>query len=314
MQARIEFVEEVDGWYSDPDESGWPSAGLPLAHDGHGINDRRPLFVLFRCSPSSPPQHIANVILTAFEAHSQSQPTLLPDMTRGRRKDLTIPPSRALLQQRDYRARKARYVAELEDRCRRAEEENVHLREELEALQARLQAVGGSSGHRSSPSPEVATATSELMHNLSVAQASLARFQKVAFSQESPANNTPYAPMHAHTPISLATPSFTPSPLPQPHRRLPSPRPRIELPPLSALQRDISRAEPPTYYHRPHSSRMVESGSSGYSETECCGGYLDCRGLVEDEEEDPMEEQIEEEDEEETRPLSRLTQRMSDMR
>lgn len=32
-------------------------------------------------------------------------------MTRGRKKDLTIPPSRALAQQRDYRARKAQYVS-----------------------------------------------------------------------------------------------------------------------------------------------------------------------------------------------------------
>jgi hypothetical protein len=34
-------------------------------------------------------------------------------MTRGRKKDLTIPPSRALAQQRDYRARKAEYVYSL---------------------------------------------------------------------------------------------------------------------------------------------------------------------------------------------------------
>ena len=71
-------------------------------------------------------------------------------MTRGRRKDLTIPPSRALIQQRDYRARKAQYIADLEDRARRAEEENAKLRKELEALRHRF-AAGGSTG----PSPEV---------------------------------------------------------------------------------------------------------------------------------------------------------------
>ena len=53
-------------------------------------------------------------------------------MTRGRKKDLTIPASRALAQQRDYRARKAKYIAELEERCQRAEQENVKLRNELE--------------------------------------------------------------------------------------------------------------------------------------------------------------------------------------
>lgn len=71
-------------------------------------------------------------------------------MTRGRRKDLTIPPSRALLQQRDYRARKAQYVAELEDRVRKAEDENVKLKRELDSLRMRANA-GGTMG----PSPEV---------------------------------------------------------------------------------------------------------------------------------------------------------------
>jgi hypothetical protein len=59
-------------------------------------------------------------------------------MTRGRKKDLTIPPSRTLVQQRDYRARKANYVASLEERCRNAEEENATLRRELAEARARL--------------------------------------------------------------------------------------------------------------------------------------------------------------------------------
>lgn len=67
-------------------------------------------------------------------------------MTRGRRKDLTIPPSRALIQQRDYRARKAKYLADLEQRVRRAEEENADLRLEVNDLRRRLnQASGGPS-------------------------------------------------------------------------------------------------------------------------------------------------------------------------
>ncbi len=68
-------------------------------------------------------------------------------MTRGRRKDLTIPPSRALLQQRDYRARKAQYVSDLEERCRKAEVENAELRKEVDDLKRRLvQAPLGPSG------------------------------------------------------------------------------------------------------------------------------------------------------------------------
>lgn len=77
-------------------------------------------------------------------------------MTRGRRKDLTIPPSRALLQQRDYRARKAQYVADLEDRLRRSDEENAKLRKELDALRARA-TVHGNVG----PSPEVVRVPSQ---------------------------------------------------------------------------------------------------------------------------------------------------------
>jgi hypothetical protein len=59
-------------------------------------------------------------------------------MTRGRKKDITIPPSRTLVQQRDYRARKAHYIANLEERCRRAEEENIQLRRELDEARALL--------------------------------------------------------------------------------------------------------------------------------------------------------------------------------
>ena len=59
-------------------------------------------------------------------------------MARGRKKDLTIPPSRTLVQQRDYRARRAMYITNLEERCRKVEEENVQLRKELADAQGRL--------------------------------------------------------------------------------------------------------------------------------------------------------------------------------
>ena len=55
-------------------------------------------------------------------------------MTRGRRKDDTIPNTRSLTVQRDYRARKARYISDLETRCKSTEEENLRLREELSLL------------------------------------------------------------------------------------------------------------------------------------------------------------------------------------
>jgi len=57
-------------------------------------------------------------------------------MTRGRRKDTTLPPSRALMIQRAYRDRRAKYLAELEERCRKAERENERLRKELELVRS----------------------------------------------------------------------------------------------------------------------------------------------------------------------------------
>lgn len=63
---------------------------------------------------------------------------------------MTIPPSRALLQQRDYRARKAQYIADLEERARKAEEENVKLKREIDSLRMRTTSTGSMG-----PSPEV---------------------------------------------------------------------------------------------------------------------------------------------------------------
>jgi len=59
-------------------------------------------------------------------------PLILIEMTRGRRKDSTLPPSRALIIQREYRDRKAKHLSDLKDRCHKAEEENERLRKELE--------------------------------------------------------------------------------------------------------------------------------------------------------------------------------------
>ncbi|KAI0780089.1 hypothetical protein C8Q74DRAFT_1176930, partial [Fomes fomentarius] len=159
-------------------------------------------------------------------------------MTRGRRKDMTIPPSRALLQQRDYRARKAQYLAELELRVKKAEEENVVLRKEVDTLQAKLQAATPPPA-QSQYGPEVAAASSDLMHHLTVAAASITRFQQLAF-YPGPSGAGP-APHVNRTPITLATPAYTPSPVAPPHTHKLSVSPRIELPPLTL--------SPPTRHH-----------------------------------------------------------------
>jgi hypothetical protein len=55
-------------------------------------------------------------------------------MTRGRKKDMTLPATRALTQQRDYRARKAQYLSDIERRLYESEAENRRLKAELNAI------------------------------------------------------------------------------------------------------------------------------------------------------------------------------------
>ncbi|KAI8993057.1 hypothetical protein BD414DRAFT_483180 [Trametes punicea] len=229
-------------------------------------------------------------------------------MTRGRRKDMTIPPSRALLQQRDYRARKAAYLADLEVRVKKAEEENVLLRQEVESLQAKLKAAPPPT--QPLYGPEVAAASSDLMHHLAVASASITRFQQLAF-YPGPSGSGPGHHVN-RTPITLATPTYTPSPIAPPHHHKLSVSPRIELPPLAMpvampdrpmcdRDRPSYREPPPLVY--PHRSlppaAMGPAPSQphppprypGPKDPDCCGGYMDCRDLVEDEDEDDdMEE------------------------
>ncbi|KAI1794098.1 hypothetical protein LXA43DRAFT_157946 [Ganoderma leucocontextum] len=262
-------------------------------------------------------------------------------MTRGRRKDMTIPPSRALLQQRDYRARKAQYLAELELRAKKAEEENVLLRKEVESLQAKLKAAVPPQA-QSPYGPEVAAASSDLMHHLTIAAASITRFQQLAF-YPGPAGSGP-APHVNRTPITLATPTYTPSPVAPPHAHKLSVSPRIELPPLALSsphphphhsaehdreherERPYPSCEPlpSAYPHRSLPSTVMGPAPTqhrhqraaplrfpGPDDPDCCGGYVDCRGLVEDEDED---ESMDEDDDGRSRSQSRVTQRMSDVR
>ncbi|KAK0497498.1 hypothetical protein EDD18DRAFT_156037 [Armillaria luteobubalina] len=72
-------------------------------------------------------------------------------MTRGRKKDPTIPITRSLAQQRDYRARRAQYIADLEKKCHLLEMENHDLRQELRYLSVLSPYVNLASGHDLSP-------------------------------------------------------------------------------------------------------------------------------------------------------------------
>ncbi|KAG6821047.1 hypothetical protein H0H93_007937 [Arthromyces matolae] len=210
-------------------------------------------------------------------------------MTRGRKKDLTIPPTRALVQQRDYRARRARYVSDLEERVRKAEEENEKLRHELAAAR---------SGHAAAPSSfdsQTAHASSELMHNLSIASASLARFQQLAFSCQQPferrtsigmSTSGGAFPQHSsNNNINILRPSSFPSPAPSPPYALPmadsSTSQISHLPPRrKRLYREDSPESVISLGDQDEHSRRSESRASTPL-SDCCGGIMDCRELIE---------------------------------
>ncbi|RXW23355.1 hypothetical protein EST38_g2521 [Candolleomyces aberdarensis] len=205
-------------------------------------------------------------------------------MTRGRKKDLTIPPTRALTQQRDYRARKAHYVAELEERCRIAEEENVRLRRDLELARASLTV----------PylfNPLAIDLSAELTQNITALTTSLGKFQEFAQQHPLPAGpskgvqlppiqdclGSPPPPPPHHRPHSLPL-----SPIPPPMLR-----PALHIPDFGPPRgRERLRRE-----DSPSSSSYSNSGdtSSRYElrtsspESECCGGVFDCTELCEGE-------------------------------
>ncbi|KAJ3718142.1 hypothetical protein C8R42DRAFT_675234 [Lentinula raphanica] len=60
-------------------------------------------------------------------------------MVRGRKRDMSAPLTRSLILQRDYRARKAKYISDLEIRCQKLQTENNRLSRELKELNSRLQ-------------------------------------------------------------------------------------------------------------------------------------------------------------------------------
>ncbi|KAJ6468526.1 basic region leucin zipper protein [Mycena vitilis] len=164
-------------------------------------------------------------------------------MTRGRKKDTTIPPTRALALQRDYRARKSQYIADLETRCKAAEEENARLKEEVAFLRAQ-----GSASGSTTLSPAAIQASAHLRDTLAAASTSLSNFMQVALPSGGRMQEIP--PSYAALP-SLSTPSTT-----------------------------------------IHQDQMSDNGHSTdgngppRSASPCCGGYINCEGLVEDEDDE----------------------------
>ena len=126
-------------------------------------------------------------------------------MTRGHKKDLTITPTRALINQRNYRARRVQYISDLEECIHSLEAENAQLRIDLEAVRA-----GQAASPQASFDPQTAQTSSEPIHHLSLALASFAHFQQLSSSQSSLpnlSNNNPNYPNYApSTSTQIQTP------------------------------------------------------------------------------------------------------------
>lgn len=223
-------------------------------------------------------------------------------MVRGRKRDLTAPPTRQLTQQRDYRARKARYLTELEQRCLKAEDENVRLRRELELARAAMPF--------GSPQ-DVVQVSSELLRDLVNASASIARFQQIT-APRAPVPPDHNSFHHRQPPIPISSYSqppagpsvFRPSESPSPRQA--SSQPTTILPShVLALQESRARSAPQNQILSPIDGQRIDrtpaSSSAGLQAravspspslgSECCGGYIDCTDLLEEKEEEEEEEE-----------------------
>ncbi|TFK54313.1 hypothetical protein OE88DRAFT_1654927 [Heliocybe sulcata] len=215
-------------------------------------------------------------------------------MTRGRKKDLTIPPTRALTQQRDYRARKAQYLADLEERCLKAEEENMQLKKRIEALEAQ----NGISAAAMRFSPEMVHTTTELMQHVAAVQASLVNFQQVMIARPAGPGTNVSAPsaasstsaVHPNNLLSVPSAAFQLPPTPpalSPQtlaREVLASLPHLTIPPAVMPTPDAStQDERETRDWQNNTSSHTDRSESPMSE--CCGGIMDCTGLIESEDE-----------------------------
>ncbi|TFK20910.1 hypothetical protein FA15DRAFT_103201 [Coprinopsis marcescibilis] len=208
-------------------------------------------------------------------------------MPRGRKKDSTIPPTRSLLQQRDYRARKANYVSELEERCWKAEEENQRLRKELELVRAYPSSYASN--------PLAIEISAELMQSLANASASLAKFQDLARQHPLPTRALTLTEPPTSAPKALEvteSPHYSQSESIQSIRMSPTncgaseahrrghtdtpktlhSHPSTVSPVASQLQHDSNTIQPSTEFpQQPVGSNTLV----------CCDGYFDCDSLCE---------------------------------
>ncbi|THU90626.1 hypothetical protein K435DRAFT_864127 [Dendrothele bispora CBS 962.96] len=190
-------------------------------------------------------------------------------MVRGRKPDPNAPLSRSLLSQRDYRARKAQYVSDLEQKCKQLEEENERLTREVESLR---QELGGTSRDDSSlPSHltsegalvDRAHALTGVLNHLQIAITSIQNFQQATLGPHfNPQSHHRYEPIRVASLNSASSDSSSSSP-------------------QQALSSTSSST--PSSHHGPFpGSRSISTDDWDPNSPGCCGGILDCRGLTDD--------------------------------
>ncbi|KAK7688388.1 hypothetical protein QCA50_008761 [Cerrena zonata] len=198
-------------------------------------------------------------------------------MVRGRKRDTTSEPSRALMQQREYRARKAQYQAELEARFNHLEEENEELRQEV--AQLRMQ-VGTSRVTNSEP--RIINAALDLRNQMNHTITSISHFTQrlpqhgLSLSTDVPTYQgvsylptpTPTEYMSPDTPISTRG-RYNDDSYPTDTEMSPVP---AELPPIVVTHPSPSPRMP----SHPLVERRHSESSPVEEETVCCWGYVDC--------------------------------------
>jgi len=160
-------------------------------------------------------------------------------------------------------------VADLEQRCRRAEAENKQLRRELLAARAGVPTL---------TNPQIAEVSSELIHNLSLASASINRLQNIIFS-ESPGASLSGSDQPTKEVLGHLRAATFPSTIPtHPYSQTVFTTPVGESFPEDNHTLSRPRQRSPPSQNLLQSSYRHRSPSSG---SECCGGIFDCHDLIE---------------------------------
>lgn len=186
-------------------------------------------------------------------------------MTRGRKRDTTIPPSRELALQRAYRDRRAAHVAEIEARIRTVEEENKQLKAEVEQLRSALKKLAD---ERARACGEVvAQATADLQQKLRDVSDSLASYQKLMLGQHAGSHTIATSTNSTHVSSEKHCGSED-----------------CETDPMGCIARLINTTQQRQKGQEQMASLISSTGSGPVhqdpAESECCGGLLDCTGLV----------------------------------